>query len=101
MTNGTETVLKLKVTEALAKDMGRGLARLDPQDIAKLGVEIGDIIEINARRKTVGKVMPAFRDQRGQAQLQIDGLTRENAGAGLDQVVEVRNFPTPRPATWC
>lgn len=94
MTNGTETTLTLKVSEALAKDMGRGLARLDPQDMTKLGVEIGDIIEISARRKTVGKVMPAYRDQRGQARLQIDGLTRENAGAGLDQVVEVRKLPT-------
>ncbi len=94
MTTATETTLKLKVSEALAKDVGRGLARLDPQDMTKLGVEIGDIIEISARRKTVGKVMPAYRDQRGQARLQIDGLTRENAGAGLDQVVEVRKLPT-------
>ncbi len=92
-----ETLLKLKVTEALAKDMGRGLARLDPADLARLGLEVGDIVEITGKRKTVAKVMPAYKEQRGQARVQIDGLTRENAGAALDQVVEVRKLGS-RPA---
>ena len=35
-----------RVAEALPKDVGRGLARLDPKDMAELGVEIGDVIEV-------------------------------------------------------
>jgi len=69
VTNAIDGTLKLKVSEALAKDMGSGLARLVPHDMEKLGVAIGDLIEIGARRKTVGKVMPAHRDQRGHARL--------------------------------
>ncbi len=97
MASNGDIAMKLKVAEALAKDMGRGLARLDPADMAKLGLQIGDIVEIAGKRKTVGKVMPAYREERGQARIQIDGLIRENAGTGLDQAVEVRKIQ-PRPA---
>lgn len=90
MAGASETVLKLKVTEALPKDTGRALARLDPADMSRLAVQIGDIVEVAGKRKTVCKVMPAYKDQRGQARIQIDGLARENAGAILDQSVEVR-----------
>jgi len=98
MTEAVGTVLKLKVAEALGKDVGRGLARLDPADMAKLGVEVGDIVQIVGKRPTVGKVMPAYKDLRGQSRIQIDGLTRENSGTGLDQMVEVRKV-VARPAT--
>ncbi|MCX5685625.1 MAG: AAA family ATPase, partial [Planctomycetota bacterium] len=89
MTPAATTTQKFKVSEALGKDLGRGLARLDPADMAALGLEIGDIVEIGGKRKTIAKVMPAYKDQRGQSRIQIDGLCRENAGTGLDQFVEV------------
>ena len=97
MDGAGETVLKLRITEALPKDTGRGLARLDPADMTRLGLQIGDIIEIAGKRKTVCKVMPAYKDQRGQARLQIDGIARDNAGVALDQQVEVRKV-SARPA---
>ena len=86
------SVLKLKVAEALPKDVGHGLARLDPADMEKLSAQIGDIVEITGKRKTIGKVMPAYKDQRGKSRIQIDGLSRENADAGLDQAVAVRKI---------
>jgi len=92
-----ETAVKLRVAEALGKDMGRGLARLDPADLARLGLEIGDVVEIAGKRKTVAKAMPAYREHRGQSRIQIDGVVRENAGIGLDQMVEVRPVAA-RPA---
>src|ERR1019366_1607950 len=39
-------VLKLKVTEALSKDVGRGIARMGPEDLDRLQVAIGDPVEI-------------------------------------------------------
>jgi transitional endoplasmic reticulum ATPase len=82
--------LKLKVAEATPKDVGRGMARLDPSDIGRLGLETGDVVALVGRRTTVAKVMPAFREHRGQSRVQIDGITRQNAGVGLDEAVEVR-----------
>ena len=41
-----ERNLSLKVAEALSKDVGRGLIRIDPQDLEQLGVGIGDVVEV-------------------------------------------------------
>ena len=82
--------LKLKVTEALSKDVGRAFARMGPEDLEKLQVAIGDIVEISGKRKTVCKAMPAYKEIRGQSRIQLDGLIRENARAGLDEFVMVK-----------
>jgi transitional endoplasmic reticulum ATPase len=84
------TEIGLKVTEALGKDAGRGLARIDPEDMGKLGADIGDIVEIKGKRVTAAKVMPVFKDLRGRGVIQIDGLTRSNAGVGIGEKVQVR-----------
>ncbi|MCF8080959.1 MAG: CDC48 family AAA ATPase [Desulfobacterales bacterium] len=83
-------VVKLKVTEALSKDVGRALARMGPEDMTQLGLAIGDIVAVEGKRQTVCKVMPAFKEMRDQSRIQLDGLTRENAGAGLDELVTIR-----------
>ncbi len=88
--DGEAERLALRVAEALGKDVGRGLARLDPKDLARLGAQVGDILEIVGERTTVAKAMPAYSESRGKALIQIDGITRGNAKIGLDQRVTVR-----------
>ena len=97
MENSTSKALKLKVTEALGKDVGRALARMGPEDLERLGVALGDTIEVVGKRKTVCKAMPSYKEFRGQSRVQLDGLTRENAGAALDEFVQIRKI-TIRPA---
>jgi len=89
--------LKLKVTEAIGKDVGRALARIGPEDLERLQAATGDTVEVAGKRATVCKVMPAYKELRGQSRVQLDGLTRENAGAALDEFVQVRKI-TVRPA---
>ena len=87
-----------KVAEALPKDVGRGLARLDPADMAGLGIEPGDVIRLIGERETAAKAMSAFPGDRGKGIVQIDGLTRDNAKVGLGG--KVRLLATPyAPAT--
>ena len=84
----TETVacdLVRKATEALAKDVGRGLARLDPADMSLTGIAPGDVIRLTGKRATVAKAMPAFPKDRGKGIVQIDGVTRHNAGTSLGE----------------
>jgi transitional endoplasmic reticulum ATPase len=90
-------VLKLKIAEALSKDVGRGIARMGPEDLEKLQLAVGDLVEIVGKRGTVCKAMPAHKELRGQSRIQVDGLVRENAGAGLDEFVQVRKTAC-RPA---
>ncbi|MEK6790198.1 MAG: AAA family ATPase, partial [Deltaproteobacteria bacterium] len=82
-------VLTLRVSEARPKDVGRGIARIDPADMVGLGVEVGDIVRIEGKRNTVAKVMPAYPEDRGKGIIQIDGLIRLNAQTGLDEKVSV------------
>lgn len=92
-----ELALKLKVTEALSKDVGRAYARMGPEDLEKLQVAIGDIVEVAGKRTTVCKAMPAYKELRGRSRVQLDGISRENAGAGIDDFVRVKKIAC-RPA---
>jgi len=82
--------LTLRVAEALPKDAGRGLARLDPQALEQLGLGIGDVVEIVGKRATVARAMPTYTPQRGLGLIQMDGILRANAGSGVDEHVVVR-----------
>ena len=82
--------LQLRISEAGGKDVGRGIARLDPKDLALLGAEVGDILEIVGQRTTVAKAMPSYADARGKSVIQVDGIIRGNARVGLDDRITVR-----------
>ncbi|MHC1713329.1 MAG: CDC48 family AAA ATPase [Solidesulfovibrio sp.] len=92
MQGSKDVTLKLKVTEALSKDVGRAYARMGPEDQKRLGLTIGDTVEVVGKRRTVCKVMPAYMELRGQSRVQLDGLTRDNTGAGIDEFVQVRRI---------
>ena len=92
------TTLILKVKEALPKDVGRAVARIDPEDMKTLELEVGEIIEVEGKRKTPAKVMPCFAEDRGKKIIQVDGISRENAQIGLDEKVKVRKINS-KPAT--
>ncbi|MHB8126379.1 MAG: CDC48 family AAA ATPase [Desulfitobacteriaceae bacterium] len=79
----------LKVTEAITKDMDRGIARIDPKDMQAFGVHIGDTIIINGQKEAVARVMPAYVDHRGKRLIQIDDILRQNSGTALGDKVSV------------
>ncbi len=85
----TEEVLKLKVVEGLPKDAGRGYARMDPAEISKLGLSVGDIVQLRGKGMSVAKLMPTYPDMRGKGIVQLDGLTRRNAGLSVDDKVQI------------
>ena len=85
--------IELKVAEALAEDVGKGLARLDPDDIKALNAVLGDLIEINGVRRTVARITGTFPEFYGKRAIHIDGITRSNAQANLGEVVKVKKIP--------
>lgn len=80
----------LKVKEALPKDAGRAAARIDPADMAVLGLSEGVIAEIEGKKKTAVRVLPCEPADCGKKIIQIDGVVRENAQIGIDEIVSVR-----------
>jgi len=92
-----------KVAEAEAKDVGRAIVRIDPKDLSKVKAEIGDIVKIKSEKgrkgkEAVAKIMPAFEEMRGKGILQMDGIVRENTGAGLGEKVSIEKI-TINPAS--
>ena len=81
--------LTLRVAEARSRDVGRAIVRIDPQDMAKIEVEVGDIVKIKGKREAVAKIMPAYMEDRGKEIIQMDGLIRENAQVGLDEKISL------------
>lgn len=81
--------LILKIKEALPKDVGRAIGRIDPEDMKALGLEVGEIVEIQGKRKAPAKIMPCYAEDRGRKIIQIDGILRENSQAGLDEKVKI------------
>ncbi|HTK08473.1 MAG TPA: CDC48 family AAA ATPase [Ktedonobacteraceae bacterium] len=82
--------IQLKVAEANPRDVGRGIARVDPEVMAELGIDApGEIVSLKGKRDTVVKIMPTFPELRGQGIVQIDGIIRENAQVGVDDPVKL------------
>ncbi|MBC8359333.1 MAG: CDC48 family AAA ATPase [Candidatus Aminicenantes bacterium] len=88
----------LKASEAASRDVGRGIARFDPKDMDKIEVSVGDIIELEGKKRTVAKVMPAYMEDRSKGIIQIDGVIRENGQIGLDEKVMIKEVDY-KPAT--
>jgi transitional endoplasmic reticulum ATPase len=91
--------LELKVAEALAEDVGKGLARLDPEDMKALNGVLGDLIEIDGEKKTVARMTGTLQEFFGRKVIQIDGITRSNVKANLGEVVRIRKIPRVTAAT--
>jgi transitional endoplasmic reticulum ATPase len=91
--DGDAPKIALRVAEAHMKDVGRAIARIDPQDLEALGAEIGDLVALTGKRQSVAKAMPAYLSERGRRIVQIDGIVRENVQAGLDEAVTVFKVP--------
>jgi len=79
--------LQLVVIEGF--QVGRGVARIDPSDIARLGCQPGDIMMISGGRTTAAKVVPSAIVERGQQTIQMDSKVRQNSASGLGERVTV------------
>jgi transitional endoplasmic reticulum ATPase len=84
--------VELRVAEAKTGDVGKGIARIDPEVFYNLGLHSGDVIEISGERRTAAIAMEGYAEDSGFRIIRIDGPTRKNAGAGLDDKVKVKKI---------
>ena len=84
--------VSLRVAEAQSRDVGRGIARIDPKTSSEIGLSAGDVVEIHGKKKTAAKYWPGYQEDTGKGIIRIDGYTRNNAGAGIDEKVGVKRI---------
>ncbi len=87
----------LRVAEAFYRDVGRGIARIDPEVMEKIGLQSGDIIEIIGKESVPAIVWPSYPEDRGKGVIRIDGNLRSNAGVSIDDKVKIKKV-SAKPA---
>ncbi len=90
MVNKKENWIELKIAEAKSRDVGRGIARVDPVIYKKMGLRPGDVIMIEGTKSTAATVMRGYQEDTGSEIIRIDGYIRRNAGVGIDDKVSIR-----------
>ncbi len=91
--------IQLRVAEARSRDVGRKIARISRDAMKKLGVEVGDFIEIEGPKGVaVAQVWPLPPDDDPEI-IRIDGFIREAIGASVGETVTVRKAVNVQPAT--
>ncbi|WP_299525561.1 CDC48 family AAA ATPase [uncultured Methanobrevibacter sp.] len=82
--------ITLKVAESLSqREIGQGIARLDPKSMTELGINERDLIEIIGDKKTAAIALPSQTDI-GLGVIRIDGLIRKNSGATIGGEVTIK-----------
>jgi len=89
--------IQLRVGDARQRDVGRGIARIDQRTMQKLGISAGDVIEIVNKRTTSAIAWPAYSEDQNKEIIRIDGFTRKNAGAAINEFVVIKPA-TVKPA---
>ena len=87
-----EKTATLRVADALQRDVGRGIARIDPKVVEDLGLTSGDVVQITGKRKTNALCWPAHEQDYGKGTVRIDGYLRNNAGVSIDDKVTIRKI---------
>ena len=86
--------ITLRVAEANSTDPGMSRVRLDEESRIALGAEIGDVVEIEKTKKTVGRVFRARPEDENKGIVRIDSVLRNNCGGSIGEKVKVRKVKT-------
>src|SRR5882724_6421006 len=77
----------LRVIDARPEDIGRGIAKLAPEDLETLGLAIGDMISLMGKRRTVAKAMRTYVKDTNKGFIALDQVLRANAQTALRVVL--------------
>ena len=84
----------LKVDEIPQQHVGRGRAIVDPKIIEEQKWNTGQILELTYNKKTYVKLWPGPPEEYGASVIKIDGITRQNIGAGIGDKISLKSVET-------
>ena len=80
----------LKIDEVPQQHVGRGRAIIDPKVIEDNSWNTGQILELTYNKKTHVKLWPGTPEEYGSGVVKIDGITRQNIGAGIGDKITIK-----------
>ncbi len=81
--------IQLKVVESLPDDAYKGIARLDPSVMEKIGIRRGEVILIKGKKQSVAIADKSYPSDIGSGIIRIDGILRRNAKVGIGDLVSI------------
>ena len=81
----------LKIVEIPQQHVGRGRAIIDPKIIEDTKWKPGQILELTYHKKTHVKLWPGPTEEYGTGIIKIDGMTRQNIGAGIGDKISIKS----------
>ncbi|MFB5606629.1 MAG: CDC48 family AAA ATPase [Candidatus Nitrosomaritimum yanchengensis] len=81
----------LKIDEIPQQHVGRGRAIVDPKIIEDQNWNTGQILELTYNKKTHVKLWPGSPEEYGTGIIKIDGITRQNIGAGIGDKISIKS----------
>ncbi|MHA1144408.1 MAG: CDC48 family AAA ATPase [Candidatus Helarchaeota archaeon] len=88
--------IQLRVQSIDEKSAMRSWVRVDPEVFPKLKISTGDIIQIRGKKTTGAIVIPAKKEDVNMNIIRMDGLIRQNAQAGIGDIVTVAKIKVPK-----
>ena len=84
----------MRVGEAKQRDVGKKRARIGPEAMDYLKVTPSDVIEITGKKSSCAIIWPADEDEKFPDIIKIDGQTRKNISAALNDIVKIKKVTT-------
>ena len=81
----------LKIDEIPQQHVGRGRAIVDPKIIEDQKWNTGQILELTYNKKSHVKLWPGVPEEYGSGFIKIDGMTRQNIGAGIGDKISIKS----------
>ena len=82
--------VKLIVSEAYQRDVGRKIVRVPYVVMEKLNISSGDVVEVKGKKTTCAIAWPLSPGDVGDNIIRMDGGLRKNAGVALNEYVSIR-----------
>ena len=82
--------IELRIEETPQQHVGNGRAIIDPKIIEDAKWNTGQILELTYNKKTHVKLWPGTTEDYGSSIIKIDGMTRQNIGAGIGDKIKVK-----------
>ena len=83
--------IELKIDEIPQQHVGRGRAIIDPKIIEDTKWSTGQILELTYNKKSHVKLWPGSPEEYGTGITKIDGITRQNIGAGIGDKIKLKD----------
>ena len=95
-----ENIVSLRVAEAEQSDVGRKIARIDPDVAQQLRISAGDALELSSLgKKTTVLHWPAKERDRGKGLIRIDGNLRNRLDVGINDSVDIKKVQAKNAQT--